>query len=97
LPNNFEDPAAVRAGLITALRARVATQETLGKLAPEDRQGLLGLAWAVLREAPGEDDASLGAVAFATLIAERFARREFKGAGAQAQALVDFLRQRMAA
>jgi hypothetical protein len=30
------------------------------------------------------------------LIAERFARRDYKGAGAQAQSLVDTMRARMA-
>jgi hypothetical protein len=92
LPNNFEDPAAVQAALIAALRRRVTNIESLTELAPEDRQATLGLAWAVLRDAPDEDDASVGATAAATLIGERFARRDYMGAGRQAQALVDTIR-----
>ncbi len=96
LPNNFEDPAMVQAALIGALRRRVADQEGLMLLDAEDRQATLGLAWTVLQNAEDDNDASIGALAAATLIAERFARRDYKGAGAQAQSLVDTMRARMA-
>jgi len=96
LPNNFEDPSVVKASLTAALRRRVTDPKTLTELAPEDRQAILGLAWAVLREAPNEDDATIGAVAAAALIGERFAQRHYMGAGALAQALVDTMRARMA-
>ncbi|MBV9813871.1 MAG: hypothetical protein JO326_14070 [Acetobacteraceae bacterium] len=96
LPNNFADPSAVQAGLVAALRRRVTDREALDGVGPDDRQALLGLAWAVLQEAPDDDDASVGALAAATLIAERFARRDYKGGGAQAQALVDRMNARVA-
>ncbi|HVC60510.1 MAG TPA: hypothetical protein VND19_09145 [Acetobacteraceae bacterium] len=88
--------AAVQAGIVAALRRRVNDAEALAALRPEDRLATLGLAWTVMREAPDDADASLGAVAAATLIAERFAQRDYLGAGAQAQALVDAMRARMA-
>jgi hypothetical protein len=94
LPNNFEDPAAVQASLIAALRRRVTDIDALTALAPEERQATLGLAWSVLRDASDEDDASIGALAAATLIGERLARRDYLGAGAQARALVDAIRAR---
>ncbi len=88
--------AAVQAGIVAALRRRMNDADGMAALDPADRLATLGLAWTILRDAPDEADASLGAVAAATLIAERFARRDYLGAGAQAQALVDAMRARTA-
>jgi len=96
LPNLFEDPTSVTSSLIVALRGRVTDSDALTALDPRDRQATLGLAWTILHEAPEEDDASIGAMAAATLIGERLAQRDYLGAGAQAQALVDVMRARQA-
>ena len=94
LPNNFADPTAVKNSLIDALRRWVTDAARLAALAPQDRQATWGLAWSVLREAPNEADISIGAIAAVTLIGERLAQRDYLGAGAQAQALVDVVRAR---
>ena len=54
----------------------------------------MGIAWTILRDAPDEAQATLAATAAAMLIEERLARRDYLGAGAQAQALVDAMRAR---
>ena len=90
------DRAAVQAGIVAALRRRMNDGDSMAALDPSDRMATLGLVWTMLRDASDEIDASLGANAAATLIAERFARRDYLGAGAQAQALVDAMRARIA-
>lgn len=90
---NVADHAEVRAGIVAALRRRIDDPGALFALSPDDRLATLGIAWTVLRDAP-DDEATIAAIAAAMLIEERVARREFLGAGAQAQALVDAMRAR---
>ena len=94
LPNNFTNPVEVRASLTAALRQRLTDTVIMETLTPDDWLLTLSLAWSILRDAPDEEDVALGATAAAALMSERFARRDYLGAGAQAQALVDALRAR---
>jgi hypothetical protein len=94
--DNVADRATVQAGIVAALRRRMADSDTMAAMSSDDRLATLSVAWTVLHNAPGEADSSLGATAAAMLIAERFDRRDFLGAGAQAQVLVDAMRSRIA-
>jgi len=69
-----ENKAAVRSGLITALRGRVSQPNRLAGLPREEQLATLGLAWALLRDASEEADASIGAAAAVALITNAFPR-----------------------
>jgi hypothetical protein len=94
--DNVADRSSVHAEIVMALRRRIADPDVLATMISDDRLATLSIAWTVLRDAPDESDSSLAATAAALLIAERFDRRDFLGAGAQARALVDAMRLRMA-
>ncbi len=90
------DRGAALTALIACLRNHVTDPDALAGLSREDRLATLGLAWSILRDAPAEVDASIAALSAVALIAERFASRDYLGAGAQAQLLVDTMRSRIA-
>ncbi len=85
----------VEAALITSLRRRLLDSGEMQRLGYDDALSTLALGWFVLRAAPDEVDASIGASAAATLIAERLSRHDYLGAGQRAQELVDTMRARM--
>jgi hypothetical protein len=93
---NVADRDAVQAGIVAALHRRIDNPGALATLSAEDRLATLGIAWFILRDAPDEAQATLAATAAAMLIEERLARRDYLGAGAQAQALVDAMHARQA-
>ncbi len=84
------------AGIVAALHHRIDNPDGLATLSAEDRLATLGVAWFILRDAPEDAQATLAATAAAMVIEERLARRDYLGAGAQAQALVDAMRARQA-